>query len=105
MDTLRIVIVVITVAVVVGLLALFVLRNSPGRGNTEATTTNETRDSPSDRYYATSDRPAGPDAEDMYVADDGAIGPGPTDQFDPASAPPDMAPPTADPSAPWTARD
>jgi hypothetical protein len=41
----------------------------------------------------------------MYVADDGEIGPGPTDQFDPASAPPDMAPPTADPSAPWTARD
>jgi hypothetical protein len=85
MDTLRIVIAGTTVLVVVGLLAFFVLRNSPGRGNTEAPTTDEHRDSPSDRFYATSGGPAGPGAEDMYVSEAGSIGPGPTGHFDPAS--------------------
>lgn len=55
------VLVALTAVLALAVIAAFVFANDPFRGTTR---TPEPRDTDSDRFYATSDRPAGPDAED-----------------------------------------
>jgi hypothetical protein len=69
MSAAAIVIVVITICVAIGLIIWFYVGKNPAQGSTHRTP--EPLDTPSEQFYAGSDRPAGPDAEAM------ATGPGP----------------------------
>lgn len=64
-----IVVVVITICVALGLIVRFYVGKNPAQGCSHFVP--DELDTPSERFYAGSDRPAGPDAEVM------ATGPGP----------------------------